>query len=94
VFVHAANGHRSHGQGRPLVGRGLHHLVRSVVAPIVGMHVHPHMFRHSFATRLRTNGADLQIMQEALGHVNIRTTTMYAHLATPKRLAELTRFLE
>ena len=65
-----------------------------MVEPIIGQHVHPHMLRHSFATRLRTNGADLQIIQEALGHASIATTTMYAHMATPKRLAELTRFLE
>jgi site-specific recombinase XerD len=94
VFVHAANQHRSHGQGRPLVARGLHHLIRSILEPIVGFHVHPHMLRHSFATRLRTNGADLQIIQEALGHTDIRTTTMYAHLATPQRLADLARLLE
>jgi integrase/recombinase XerD len=65
-----------------------------VVEPILGTHVHPHMLRHSFATRLRTNGADLQITQETLGHASISTTTMYAHMATPKRLAELTKFLE
>ena len=93
LFVHAANQHRSHGQGRPLVARGLHHLIQGLLEPILGVHVHPHMLRHSFATRLRTNGADLQIIQEALGHASIRTTTMYAHLATPKRLADLTRFL-
>jgi len=60
----------------------------------VERNVTPHMLRHSFATRLRTNGADLQIIQEALGHASIQTTTMYAHMATPKRLAELTKFLE
>lgn len=53
----------------------------------------PHMLRHSFASRLRGNCADLQIIQEALGHASIVTTTMYAHMATPKRLAELTKFL-
>jgi site-specific recombinase XerD len=37
---------------------------------------------------------DLRIIQEALGHASIATTTMYVHMATPRRLAELTRFLE
>lgn len=52
------------------------------------------MLRHGFATRLRTNGADLQIIQEALGHASIQTTTMYAQMATPKRLTELRKSLE
>jgi site-specific recombinase XerD len=94
VFVNTQPGYRGQRLARPLGGRGIYHLTHRVVAPIVGIHVHPHMLRHSFATRLRENGADLQIIQEALGHASIATTTMYAHMATPKRLAELTRFLE
>jgi integrase/recombinase XerC len=94
VFVNAGKGYRGPRLAQPIGGRGIYHIIQRVVAPIVGIHVHPHMLRHSFATRLRTNGADLQIIQEALGHASIATTTMYAHMATPKRLAELTKFLE
>ncbi len=94
VFVNAQKGHRGKPLAQPIGGRGLYHTIRRVVEPILGTHVHPHMLRHSFATRLRTNGADLQIIQEALGHASISTTTMYAYMATPKRLAELTKFLE
>ena len=94
VFVNAQTGHRATRIAQPIGQRGIYHLVQRVLEPILGTHVHPHMLRHSFATRLRTNGADLQIIQEALGHANISTTTMYAHMATPKRLAELTKFLE
>ena len=94
VFVNTQRGYRGPRLAQPIGGRGIYHLIHRVVEPIIGQHVHPHMLRHSFATRLRTNGTDLQIIQEALGHASIATTTMYAHMATPKRLAELTRFLE
>jgi site-specific recombinase XerD len=52
------------------------------------------VLRHSFATRLREHGADLQPIQEALGHADIGTTTIYAHLTTSKRRQDLARLLE
>jgi site-specific recombinase XerD len=54
---------------------------------------HPHMLRHSFASRLRENGADLQDIQEALGHSVITTTTMYAHLTTRRQREQLAAYL-
>ena len=74
-------------------GRSIYHLVARIVEPIVGRHVHPHMLRHSFASRVREAGGDLQLIQEALGHASIVTTTMYAHLSTSRRRQQLAELL-
>jgi site-specific recombinase XerD len=80
--------------GAPLTTRGFFHVVRGQAAAILGRPVHPHMLRHSFASRLRAKGADLQLIQEILGHESIVTTTMYAHISTPHRTATVARLLE
>ena len=64
---------------------------RSAKLPIK---VSPHVVRHSFATTLLQNGADLRSVQEMLGHKNVSTTQVYTHVTNPQLRKVHERFLK
>jgi integrase/recombinase XerC len=67
--------------GRPLGARAVQlRVAEHARAMGLPMHLHPHMFRHAFATHLLESSHDLRAVQELLGHASIGTTQVYTHL--------------
>jgi site-specific recombinase XerD len=89
LFINYKPGIEKTGLERRLTTKSVEDIVKKYVK-IAGLPIMatPHTLRHSFATDLLSQGADLRLVQEFLGHRNIATTQIYTHV-TNKQLRDI-----
>ena len=88
LMIHAKAKHQVvfvNKNGNPMTTRGLRDILdRTALQTGLGRHLHPHTIRHTFATHLLDQGAELRFVQEMLGHSSLSTTQIYTHVSKEK----------
>ncbi len=75
--------------GKRMSRQGFYKILKQICQKChIDKEISPHILRHSFATHLINNGADLRVIQELLGHENISTTEIYSHISKQKILED------
>lgn len=68
-------------RGNPLTTRGIYYILENIIKKTaLTVKMHPHKLRHTFATHLLNEGADLRTVQELLGHEHLSSTQIYTHI--------------
>lgn len=79
--------------GDPLTPTGVEYILKKIIQKTsLTTAVHPHMFRHTFATHLLNNGADMRTVQELLGHASLKSTQIYTHVTKDALLHQYQKF--
>nr|WP_268913308.1 tyrosine recombinase XerC [Lentilactobacillus sp. SPB1-3]MCZ0977190.1 tyrosine recombinase XerC [Lentilactobacillus sp. SPB1-3] len=79
--------------GKPISARGIEYVLNDIIKKSsLSSDIHPHMLRHTFATAMLNNGADMRTVQELLGHASLSSTQIYTHVTKSHLMHDYNQF--